>query len=259
MTMSKLTPHTGRKRTVIKLGGSMLEGLDEAFFLEMIEQQQAGEEFIIVHGGGPAINKALAAKGVASSVLDGIRVTSKEAIGIVHSALMEEVNPFLVQQLKNAGIHAKGLSGAEQQLLSCTLLDEARYGQVGDIQQVNATLIENLLEKELVPVISCIGADVQGNPLNINADTVASSVALAMQADRLLLVTDTPGIKIDEQVQQTATASQINAWVESGDIYGGMLPKVQAALDCLTEGVPVVSIVGQQLEGTAIMLEEVPV
>ena len=146
MTTSKSTQLTALKRIVIKLGGSMLEGLNENFFTNFKKLQAAGNEIVIVHGGGPAINKALATNGVTTTSINGIRVTSAEAIGIVQSTLVGQVNPALVHQLNKSGIQAIGLSGYDSQLLQCTILDEATYGFVGEIQQVNTSLIETLLK-----------------------------------------------------------------------------------------------------------------
>lgn len=257
MTTSKSTQPTALKRIVIKLGGSMLEGLNENFFSNFKKLQASGHEIVIVHGGGPAINAALAANGVTTTAINGIRVTSAEAIGIVQSTLIGQVNPALVHQLNKNGIQAIGLSGYDNQLLECTILDEATYGFVGDIKQVNTSLIETLLQHGITPVISSIGCTIEGNPLNINADTVASEVALAIKAESLQLVTDTPGIKIGGEVQGTVTSEKISHWISSGDIYGGMIPKVTAALDCLTAGIPSVEIVGDQLSGTTILQQEV--
>ncbi|SDN22273.1 N-acetylglutamate kinase [Psychrobacillus sp. OK028] len=235
----------------------MLEGLNENFFTNFKKLQSEGLEIVIVHGGGPAINKALATNGILTTAINGIRVTSAEAIGIVQSTLIGQVNPALVHQLNKNGIQAIGLSGYDSQLLQCTILDEATYGFVGEIQQVNTSLIETLLKKCITPVISSIGCTADGNPLNINADTVASEVALAIKADSLQLVTDTPGVKIDGEVQDIATSEKITEWITSGDIYGGMIPKVTAALDCLSAGIPSVEIVGDQLSGTTILQQEV--
>ncbi|MFJ7936197.1 acetylglutamate kinase [Sporosarcina sp. NPDC096371] len=246
-----------RKRIVIKLGGSMLEGLQDSFFKKCAQLQDAGNDLVIVHGGGPAINQQLAKNGVTSTVVSGIRVTSQEAVGIVQSTLIGQVNPALVHQLNKGGIKAIGLSGYDGKLLSCTLLDEELYGAVGEIQHVHAELLETILASGLVPVLSCMGATDEGAPLNINADTVASEVALAIKAESLLLVTDTPGIKIQDEVQRVVTPVAIAQWIGTGDIYGGMLPKVNAALDCLDAGIPSVHIVGQELEGTSIESEGV--
>ena len=234
----------------------MLEGLNQNFFTNFKKLQASGHELVVVHGGGPAINKALASNGITTTSINGIRVTSAEAIGIVQSTLVGQVNPALVHQLNKSGIQAIGLSGYDSQLFECTILDEVTYGFVGEIQQVNTSLIESLLKHGITPVISSIGCTTDGEPLNINADIVASEVALAINAESLQLVTDTPGIKIDGKVQETVTAEKITDWIISGDIYGGMIPKVTAALDCLTSGIPSVQIVGDQLSGTTILQQE---
>ncbi|HJF31965.1 MAG TPA: acetylglutamate kinase [Sporosarcina psychrophila] len=252
MTMSKSTQHIARKRIVVKLGGSMLEELNEDFFVNIKQLQDTEHDLVLVHGGGPFINKELAKNKVLSSVVNGIRVTSKEAAEIVQTTLIGQVNPDLVHRLNNGGIDAIGLSGYDGKLLTCTVLDEDLYGSVGEIQHVRTELIEIMLDAGLVPVISCIGATADGAALNINADTVASKIALAINADSLLLVTDTPGIQIEGSVQQTVSPTEIVQWIGTGAIYGGMLPKVKAALDCLTAGIPSVQIVSDQLTGTTI-------
>src|SRR5690606_31822749 len=193
MTTSKSTPLTERKRIVIKLGGSMLEGLSEQFFIQLKQLMADGVDPIIVHGGGPAINTALANSGVTSTAVNGIRVTSDEAIGIVQSTLIGKVNPALVHQLNSEGIAAIGLSGFDGQLITCGFLDEKVYGNVGEIQNIRTEVLEKVTDAGFMPVLSCIGVSDKGKPLNINGDTVASRIALAVEADSLLLVTDTPG------------------------------------------------------------------
>ncbi|MDN4607843.1 acetylglutamate kinase [Sporosarcina highlanderae] len=257
MTTSKLMHHTERKRIVIKLGGSMLERLSDEFFMKFMELRNEGNEIIIVHGGGPFINEALKKNGIDSKIDDGIRVTCEKSIAIVKQVLVGEVNTCLVHQLNQKGIEAIGLNGFDGKLLECSMLDEKRYGFVGDIQSVNNKIIEKLFAASIVPVISCLGATNDGIALNVNADTVASKVALEIGANSLLLVTDTPGIKIDSQLQQVASPSQLSEWVGTGDIYGGMIPKVNAAIACLNAGIPTVQIVDQYLTGTMIAYEEV--
>lgn len=255
MTMSKSTQHTARKQ-VIKLGGSMLDELSEPFFKRVKELQSEGIGVIIVHGGGPNINEELKNRGISSSVVNGFRVTSEEAIGVVQSILVGQVNPALVHRFCREGIQAAGLSGFDAQLFTCDVLDFETYGYVGEINQVQTEIVDTLLAAGIVPVISCIGATAKGEALNVNADTVASRIALAAEAESLLLVTDTPGIKIADEVQQEVKPAHISNWIETGDIYGGMIPKVQAAVDCLNAGIPSVQIVGEQLSGTVISSEE---
>lgn len=256
MTMSKSTHPTAHKKIVIKLGGSTLEGLNQAFFSNFKKLQERGFDIIITHGGGPAINRELEKNQVQSHTLNGIRVTSEEAIGIVQSTLIGKVNPMLVHELNQAGIQAIGLNGFDGSLLQSDYLDKETYGYVGEVQQVNTQLLHTLLENKIVPVIACIGADESGQALNINGDTVASEIALAVEADSLLLVTDVAGIRINDEYQETATPSLIDQWIEEGHIYGGMIPKVQGALQVLQSGVPSVQIVNDRLTGTTILSEE---
>ncbi|MCT6925843.1 acetylglutamate kinase [Metasolibacillus sp.] len=251
MTTSKSTHHIARK-IVIKLGGSTLEGLNPAFFQKILALRQEGYKVIITHGGGPAINRTLAANNVASHVINGIRVTTAEAIDLVKTTLIGQVNPFLVQQLNAAGIQAVGLNGFDGHLLASTFLDEATYGYVGHIEKVNTELLDALLTANIVPVIACIGTTADGQALNINGDTVASEVALATEAESLLLVTDVSGIRIEGEYQSEVTEVAINEWIAEGHIYGGMIPKVQGALACLAAGIPAVQIVDDTLDGTKI-------
>lgn len=256
MTTSKLTQHTAHKRIVIKLGGSMLEQLEQAFFTSIQALQRDGYEVIISHGGGPDINEKLAKNDIRSEVIQGIRVTSKEALEIVQSTLVGQVNPKLVHQLNKAGIQAIGLNGFDGNLLTCTFLDQHTFEYVGKIEKVATDLLGTLCQMNIVPVVSCIGATPDGIALNINADTVASEIALAMNAESLLLVTDIDGIQIESKRQGFATPEQINGWIDEEHIYGGMIPKVQAALACLQAGIPSVQIVNQQLQGTTIQEAE---
>ncbi|MGE7688245.1 acetylglutamate kinase [Lysinibacillus sp. NPDC097214] len=253
MTTFKSMPRTARKRMVIKLGGSTLEGLNESFFENFKKLQESGVELIITHGGGPAINRELAERGIESHALNGIRVTSEAVIDIVQSTLIGKVNPALVHELTTAGIAAIGLNGFDGQLIEADYLDKDVFGFVGEVKTVNTSLLESLISAGIVPVIACVGADEHGQALNINGDTVASEIALALDADSLLLVTDVSGIRINDEYQSKVTPSFINQWIEEGHIYGGMIPKVQGALECLNAGIPSVQIVGETLVGTTIL------
>lgn len=238
---------------VIKLGGSTLEGLNDDFFDNFKKLQESGVELIITHGGGPAINRELAARDIESHTLNGIRVTSEAAMDVVQSTLIGNVNPALVHELTTAGIVAVGLNGFDGQLLVADFLDKDIYGFVGEIQSVNTSLLEALIAAGIVPVIACVGANLKGQALNINGDTVASEVALAVGAESLLLVTDVSGIRIQGDYQTEVTPSLITQWIEEGHIYGGMIPKVQGAIECLNAGIPSVQIVGDTLVGTTIL------
>lgn len=256
MTMYKSTQATARKRIVIKLGGSTLEGLNQAFFSNFKTLQEEGYEIIITHGGGPAINRELERRKVSSHKINGIRVTNEDAMGIVQSTLIGQVNPSLVHELNQAGIHAVGLNGFDNNLLECEFLDYETYGYVGEIKSVNTEIINVLTANHIVPVISCIGKSESGQGLNINGDTVASEIALAIGADSLLLVTDVSGIRIHGEYQKQVTPEQIYQWIDEGEITGGMIPKVEGAIQVLNAGIPRVEIVDDTLSGTTILSEE---
>ncbi|NLY79571.1 MAG: acetylglutamate kinase [Lysinibacillus sp.] len=256
MTMYKSTQATAPKRIVIKLGGSTLEGLNQAFFSNFKALQDEGYEIIITHGGGPAINKELEKRKVSSHKINGIRVTNEEAMEIVQSTLIGIVNPSLVHELNQAGIQAVGLNGFDAKLLQCEFLDFETYGYVGEIKQINTEIIHLLTANNVVPVISCIGGTESGQALNINGDTVASEIALAVGAESLLLVTDVSGIRISGEYQKQVTPEQIYRWIEEGEITGGMIPKVEGAIRVLKAGIPQVEIVDDTLSGTTILSEE---
>ncbi|KIL52829.1 acetylglutamate kinase [Jeotgalibacillus campisalis] len=256
MTTFKSMPVTEHKPVlVIKLGGSLLQKLTSAFYKELAQKTQSGQRVVIVHGGGPAINKQLEERSVSTTSVNGLRVTSPQAMEIVQSTLAGLVNPSLVHELTSAGIRAVGLNGFDDQMLTCTYLDQDVYGCVGEIQTVQTELIQTLMQGGFVPVLSCIGRTKEGMALNVNADTVAAKTALALQAEALLLVTDTEGIKLDGKTQNLLTPEAIKQSISSGDIYGGMIPKVHAAFDCLEAGVASVHIVGESLQGTQISQE----
>lgn len=240
---------------VIKLGGSTLEGLNEAFFHNFKALQEQGIQLIITHGGGPAINRELVVANINSRTVNGLRVTNEDMIGIVQSTLIGKVNPALVHELQTAGIKAIGLNGFDNALLVSEYLDFETYGFVGEVKTVNTAVLDALMVAGIVPVIACIGATAEGQALNINGDTVASEIALAVGADCLLLVTDVAGIRIDDTYQTEVTPSAIDKWIQEGHIYGGMIPKVQGALNCLTAGIPSVQIVNETLTGTTILVD----
>ena len=240
---------------VVKLGGSTLEGLNEAFFRNFKALQDEGYELIITHGGGPAINRELKKAEIESHTVNGLRVTSEEMIDIVQSTLIGKVNPALVHQLNAAGITAVGLNGFDGELLKSTYLDRDVYGYVGEVEKVNTQLLDSLTTAGIVPVVACIGFAEGGQALNINGDTVASEIALAVHAESLLLVTDVAGIRIHDEYQAQVTEADITGWIEEGHIYGGMIPKVQGAVACLHAGIPTVQIVNDALQGTIIKKE----
>lgn len=251
MTMSKSTQAIVPNCHVIKIGGSTLANLSEAFIKSLKRRVAAGQNIIVVHGGGPNINEALAHQGIVSETIDGIRVTTPEMIATIRNILIGEVNSGLVGKINASGISAAGLSGFDG-VFTSDYLEQEIYGEVGVVTDVNALKFKLFLKGGIIPVVACIGTSATGGPLNINADTLAAGIASGVQAESLLLVTDTPGIKKDGVTVTAASEQDIRKWVANGIIYGGMIPKVQAALDCLEAGVKAVQITDDTLVGTTV-------
>lgn len=256
MNTSISTQATARKRLVVKLGGSMLDELTDIFF-KKIKAWHKEYDIVIVHGGGPAITEALTEANIPTKKVGGLRVTPRSAMDVVQSTLIAHVNPSLVQRFYKNGLQAIGLNGFDSYVMQALPIDPERYGEVGNVTVVREEVLQALVDANIIPVIASIAVDeVRGVSLNVNADEAARSVAEAMQADRLMFVTDVPGILINEETCEKTTPEQIEEWITTGDIYGGMIPKVHAAVSCLEDGITYIDIVNEALEGTTITQKE---
>ncbi|WP_369902725.1 acetylglutamate kinase [Bacillus manliponensis] len=224
---------------VVKCGGSMLERLDELFFQSM-KQLVKAYDVIVVHGGGPAIDDMLLKLHISSMKRDGLRVTSKEVMKVVQMVLGGSANKQVVMQLQSYGLDAFGMTGCDGRLLTVKPLENLGY--VGEIQNVNIALLRNLLEHGCIPVVAPIGV-YQGEVYNINGDTAAASIAVAVGAKKLFFVTDVDGVMCEKQLLRQTDEFQIAKLIEKGIITGGMIPKVQAALTSIEMGVKEVAIV----------------
>ncbi|RXZ83503.1 acetylglutamate kinase [Paenibacillaceae bacterium] len=238
----------GEQRFVMKCGGSTLAALPEAFFAELCQLQEQGVKPVIVHGGGPAISETLGKLGIESGFVNGLRKTSNEVLDVVEMVLGGRINKEIVRKIGQSGAKALGLSGVDGNLIEAVpVANSAEIGFVGDVVGVNASLIEGIMSLGFIPVIAPIGIDGAGQRYNINADTAAGAVASQLGVERMIVVTDVPGImrKVDgvNKVLPTVTAAEIDEMIENGEIYGGMIPKVKAALQCLQGNVREVVIV----------------
>ena len=228
---------------VLKCGGSSVDDLSEDFFSNIKTLINAGMKPVIVHGGGPAIQNMLEQLDIQFEFIDGLRKTTEEMMDVVEMVLTGHVNPALTRHVNQAGIRAVGVSGADLNLLEATPIDYERYGLVGEITHVNKKYIEKLLEMNIVPIISPIAVGSDRKIYNVNADTAAGAVASALHAKQLVFVTDVPGILKNKKLLETVTTEEIEQLINDGTIYGGMIPKVKAAMKGLSSNVQEVMIV----------------
>jgi len=233
---------------VMKCGGSTLAALPDAFFEDLRDLQESGAQPVIVHGGGPAINETLGKLGIESRFEGGLRVTDEPTLEVVEMVLAGRINKQIVRRLQQSGAKALGLSGTDGLLIEAKPVANADVvGLVGDVTGVNAELIQGIVALGYLPVIAPIGIDAAGQRYNINADTAAGAVASHLGVSTMIVVTDVPGIMRtvdgEKQVLPQVTFAQIEEMIASGEIYGGMIPKVRAAMACLTGDVREVLIV----------------
>lgn len=228
---------------VLKFGGSTIDTLSEDFYKNLQKLQNVGLKPIIVHGGGPAIKKMLDEQHIYAEFVDGLRKTTAQAMDVVEMVLSGSVNSAITRTLNASGIRAIGLSGSDDQLLQAKAKNLLKYGYVGDVDKVNVSLLYELVNIGVVPVIAPVGIGEDGRRYNINADTAAGAVAKAVSAKQLVFVTDVPGIMEENRLLETVTEKKIESLISSGTIYGGMIPKVQAALKGLSGNLDEVMIV----------------
>ncbi|RKP47225.1 acetylglutamate kinase [Cohnella endophytica] len=236
------------QRFVMKCGGSTLAALPDAFFEDLRKLQASGTQPVIVHGGGPAINETLGKLGIESRFLNGLRVTDEATLDVVEMVLAGRINKEIVRKLQQNGARSIGLSGTDGKLIEAKPVANAHeVGLVGDVTGVNASLVEGIIELGYLPVIAPIGIDEAGQRYNINADTAAGAVASELGVDTMIVVTDVPGIMRtvngEKVVLPRVTFADIEEMIKSEEIYGGMIPKVRAAMCCLHGNVKEVLIV----------------
>ena len=235
------------KIIVVKYGGNAM--ISEELKLQVMEDLVLlwliGVKPVLVHGGGREISDMLKKVGKQSEFVDGLRVTDKETAEIVQMVLAGKINKQLVNLLGEFGGNAVGISGIDGHLIEAKVKDE-RLGFVGEITNVNVQPILDLIEKEYIPVVSTVGCDKEGNVYNINADTAASYIAGAMKAERLITMTDIPGILRDvndpDSIIKKVTTEEARQLFAEGIISGGMIPKVECCIEAIEKGVRRVTI-----------------
>ncbi len=232
------------KILVIKYGGSAMIGdeLKESVMRDLTLLSFVGIKVVLVHGGGPEISQTLERMGIPSKFIGGLRYTDEETAEVVRMVLAGKVNKSLVHMLEAFGAKAVGLCGMDGNMLTCVKESE-ELGFVGKIVHVDTQLILDSLEKGYIPVISTVGGDDEGNIYNINADTAASAIAGALEAESLILMTDIRGLlrdktrDDDESLIRKVSVSDIPSLVNEGIISGGMIPKVKCCREAIRKGV----------------------
>ncbi|ARK31505.1 acetylglutamate kinase [Halalkalibacter krulwichiae] len=227
---------------VIKCGGSTIAELSPEFFKSVVNMQKSGKHPIIVHGGGPAINHLLEKLDIHSEFVDGLRKTTEDVLNTAEMVLCGKVNKQVVTSIQQAGGQAVGLSGCDGRLLEVTPVNEKVLGYVGEPTKVNTSLLTTLFDLSMIPVIAPIGLNEDGVHYNVNADSAAGAIAKALGAEQLVFVTDVDGILKDGQCLDRVTSNDIEEYIADGTIYGGMIPKVKAALSTFTGGIQSVMI-----------------
>ncbi|MBR5968655.1 MAG: acetylglutamate kinase [Lachnospiraceae bacterium] len=246
------------KVVVVKYGGNAMvnESLKQQVMEDIVLLWLIGVKIVLVHGGGPEINELMDKLGKKPEFVNGLRVTDKETVDIVQMVLAGKVNKTLVNLLEMKGGQAVGLSGMDGRLIEAKVKNEA-LGYVGEITSVNIKPVTDLLEKGYIPVISTVGCDDEGNTYNINGDTAAAHIAGALEAERLIMMTDIAGILKDKNDPATLipkiTPEEAEKLYADGTISGGMIPKVECCIDALRYGVKNVVIMDGRVPHSILM------
>ncbi|MBE6670999.1 MAG: acetylglutamate kinase [Ruminococcaceae bacterium] len=235
------------KIVVVKYGGNAMinEQLKKQVMEDIALLSLIGIKIVLVHGGGPEISEMMSKVGKKAEFVNGLRVTDKETMDIAQMVLAGKVNKNLVNLLGTKGGKAIGISGMDGHLIEAKMKNEA-LGYVGEITKINIEPIHDLLEKGYIPVVSTIGCDSEGNSYNINGDTAAAYIAGALQAERLIMMTDIAGLLRDvndpNSLISEITVNEAKELYKEGVISGGMIPKVDCCIEAIYEGVKKVII-----------------
>jgi acetylglutamate kinase len=230
---------------VVKYGGNALAGASDGdalavFADDIVLMHTVGMHPVVVHGGGPQISELMQRLGKVPEFRGGLRVTDRETVDIARMVLRGQVNPSIVSAINVHGPIAVGVGGEDAGLITAAARDP-QLGFVGDVTDVNPTILQRLIAQDLIPVVATIGADTTGQAYNINADTVAGAVAEALGAEKLVYLTDIEGLRRDvgdpaSLIRQT-TADELDALMADGTLTGGMIPKIAACVHAVRNGV----------------------
>ena len=246
------------KIVVVKYGGNAMinEQLKQQVMEDIVLLWLIGVKVVLVHGGGPEISQTMTALGKEAVFVDGLRVTDRETVDIVQMVLAGKINKTLVNLLEMKGGQAMGISGMDGRLIEAEIKDE-RLGYVGEITHINIQPVTDLLEKGYIPVISTLGCDRQGNAYNINGDTAAARVAGALEAERLIMLSDIPGLLRDKDDPTTLipelSVMEAARLRQEGVISGGMIPKMECCVEAIRRGVKKVIIMDGRVPHSILM------
>ena len=232
------------KIVVIKYGGNAMinEELTMNVIKDVVLLSEIGVKVILVHGGGPEINRTLDKMGKETQFINGLRYTDEETIDVVQMVLAGKTNKDLVKLIMQKGGNAVGISGVDNQLIIAKKHEsEDDLGYVGDVDKINPNIIIDMLDKGYIPVIASVGTDEEGHTYNINADTAAAEIAGALGAENMILVSDIPGLLADKDDEGTLIplvhVYEVNSLIEKGIIGGGMIPKVDCCVRAIRQDV----------------------
>ncbi|MFM2277477.1 MAG: hypothetical protein RIT12_873 [Actinomycetota bacterium] len=244
------------KVIVVKFGGNAMvdEQLQQAFAEDIAYLNLVGIKAVVVHGGGPQITSRLSELGLKSEFIDGLRVTQLEAISVIRDVLMQEISEPLVKMIEIAGAKAAAFNGETEGLFSAQIT-RPDLGLVGEVVSVDASVITRSLEAGLIPVISTVAPDSSGQLVNVNADLAASSLAIALQAEKLVVLTDVPGLYSDwpnrDSLVSELSASELQEMLP--DLESGMIPKMQACLNAVNGGVSKAHIIDGRIPHSVLL------
>lgn len=233
------------QRLLIKIGGSVLDSPEVIAHIchDIGLLHAAGMQVVVVHGGSKAIETALKAYQIDWTFLNGQRVTTPEMMNVIEMVLSGHINKALVRALFSHGKSAMGISGIDQQLLQCKLAS-AELGLVGEVQQVNHEVINQCFAQAVIPVISPVGTGPDGQAVNVNADWAAAKIAAKLGIEKMVYLTDQPGIYHGEKLVSTCNRQTLQNYLDAGIVQGGMMTKVNTILRALSEGIKQVHILG---------------
>ena len=258
--MLKSMPFTAHKEKkhmeniiVIKIGGVASQHLSQEFINQIKKWKKAGKQVVIVHGGGFAINKLMEDENVPVKKINGLRVTSQSDMKLVSYALLNIVGENLVKKLNQSSIDSIQLLSDIERVVQAEFLDKDTYGYVGNVSHVETAVLEKMLANQMLPVLASIGYSKDGEMLNINADYLATAVAVALGAEKLVLMTDVKGVLEDGAVLDSLSSTDFQAKIDKGVITGGMIPKIESAVNTVLAGVGEVLIGDNLVTGTSII------